>query len=95
MKKLFKYVSIIIFAILLGSIIGGYFFIKNFNLNQYKTIIEEQAYKHTGRKLQISGNAHLGISLIPTLIIDDISLSNTSWAETPQMLTLKSIQIKP
>jgi len=94
MKKLFKYVSIIIFAILLGSIIGGYFFIKNFNLNQYKTIIEEQAYKHTGRKLQISGNAHLGISLIPTLIIDDISLSNTSWAETPQMLTLKSIQIK-
>ena len=94
MKKLFKYISIIIFAILFGTVIGGYFFIKNFNLNQYKTLIEEQAYKHTGRKLQISGNAHLGISLIPTLIIDDISFANASWAKDPQMITLKSIQVE-
>lgn len=94
MKKFVKVITIVFLSILLGSFIGGYFFIKNFNLNQYKTTIEEQVYKHTGRKLQIAGNAYLGISLIPTLIIDDISLANTSWAENPQMIKLKSMQIK-
>ena len=94
MKKIVKVITIVFLAILVGSFIGGYFFIKNFNLNQYKTTIEEQIYKHTGRKLQIAGNAYLGISLIPTLIIDDVSLANSSWAENPQMIKLKSMQIQ-
>jgi len=37
MKKFVKVITIVFLSILLGSFIGGYFFIKNFNLNQYKT----------------------------------------------------------
>ena len=46
MKKIVKVITIVFLAILVGSFIGGYFFIKNFNLNQYKTTIEEQIYKN-------------------------------------------------
>lgn len=94
MKKLLKIIFITITTLILCAIIGGYIFIKNFNLNNYKQTIEKITYDYTGRTLKINGNAHLGISLIPTLVIDDISLSNASWSDQPNMIKLDKLQIE-
>ena len=84
-----------IFMLLIVSIaIGSYVFLKNFDLNKYKTLIEQIVYEQTGRKLIVKGEASLGISLIPTLIINDISFSNPTWAINPQMAEIGSLELK-
>ncbi len=92
--RFLKIIAVILIIAVLSISIGSYFFLKHFDLNQYKASIEDVVYKNTGRKLSINGNAHLGISLIPSLIIDDIELSNASWASQPQMVKLKSLKIQ-
>ena len=94
MKKFIKIIFSLILIILIGATIGIWYFIQNFDLNSYKKIIEEQAYNYTGRQLKINGNAHLGISLIPTLVVDDITFSNASWAQHPEMLKIKNLKIE-
>ena len=94
MKQFFKILFSLIFIIVIGAAIGIWYFLHTFDLNSYKKMIEEQAYNYTGRQLKINGNAHLGISLIPTLLVDDITFSNASWAKNPDMLKLKSLRIK-
>lgn len=92
--RLLKIIAVFLIVAVLSICIGSYFFLKHFDLNQYKTTIEDIVYKNTGRKLTINGNAHLGISLIPSLIVDDIELSNASWASQPQMVKLKSLKVQ-
>lgn len=94
MGKLLKVLGIVVLGliILLGA--GGYYFVKNFDLNKYKSYASTMVEKEIGRKLTINGNASLGISLIPTLVIEDVELSNASWATHPQMVKIKKLEIK-
>ncbi len=94
MMKLLKLFGLLIMVLLIAAFAGGYVFLKNFDLNHYKQDIEKIVYQQTGRQLVINGDAHLGISLLPTLVIDDISLSNAPWASQPQMVKLQSLQIE-
>lgn len=94
MLRLFKHLITLILIIVIGAIVGSWYFMKNFNLNNYKSTIEEQVYNATGREFKISGDARLGISLIPTLIVEDITLANAAWAEQPEMLKLKKLEIE-
>ena len=91
MKTFFKIIFSLFLIVIVGAIAGSWYFLNNFDLNSYKQVIEQQAYKYTGRQLKINGNAHLGLSLIPTLIIDDITFSNASWAEHPDMAKIKNL----
>lgn len=94
MKKLFNIIFTAVLTVILIITVGGYIFLKKFDLNSYKTSIEKIVYEQTGRKLTINGNAHLGISLIPTLVLDDISFANAAWGQQPQMLELESLQVQ-
>ncbi len=44
--------------------------------------------------MAINGDADLGISLIPTLIVNDVELANPSWAKQPQMVKIKQLELK-
>lgn len=89
-----KILASVIFSLIIILAIGGYFAVRNFDLNKYKVYAEEMAEKELGRKLQIKGDASLGISLIPTVIINDAALGNPSWAQNPEMVKLKQIEVK-
>ena len=93
MKKFFKFIGILFLVLIVALVGGGYYFIKNFDLNKYKSYAEDLVYKETGRKLALNGEADLGISLVPTLVLNDVSLSNASWASQPQMLKVKQLEI--
>lgn len=92
--KFIKWFFGIIFTLVIIVAVSGYVFLKNFDLNQYKSYAEKIVYEQTGRKLSINGNAELGISLVPTLIINDISFANPSWAKNPQMAKVSSVELK-
>lgn len=94
MKKFLKITGIVIFGLVLILGISAYVFVRNFDLNQYKSYVENLATKQLGRKLVINGNASVGISLLPTLIVEDVELANASWASQPQMVKVKSLEIQ-
>lgn len=92
--RLVKFLSSVIFSLIIILAIGGYIAVRSFDLNKYKAYVEEIASRELGRELKINGDASVGISLIPTVIVNDIELANASWAQNPQMVKLKQAEIK-
>lgn len=89
-----KLVMKIIIVVLLIVVVGGFIFIRNFDLNKYKPYISELVYEQTGRTLEINGEAKLALSFIPTLVLNDVSLSNAEWGAYPQMVSVGSLEVK-
>ena len=83
-----------IVVLLLIVVVGGFIFIKTFDLNKYKSELAELVYKQTGRTLEIKGDAELALSFVPTLVLNDVSLSNAEWAAYPQMISVGSLEVK-
>lgn len=92
--RLIKKTASIVSSIIIILAIGGYVFVRNFDLNRYKSYIEDIVARETGRSLKINGEAKLGISFIPTLVVNDVELSNPEWASTPQMVKLQKLEVK-
>lgn len=94
MQKIGKIFGIIFLGLILLVGIPGYYFIKNFDLNKYKSYASEIVEEQLGRRFSINGEASIGISLVPTLILEDVELANPSWAVQPQMLKVKRLELK-
>lgn len=92
--KFIKILATVIFSLLIILAIGGYLAVRHFDLNKYKSYAEDIVMRETGRKLSINGNAEVGISLVPTVIVNDVELANPEWASSPQMLKLKQLEVK-
>lgn len=92
--RFFKVLGLVILGLVVVVAVSGYLFIRSFDLNKYKPYISEVAEKQLGRKLAINGNAELGISLVPTLIINDVELANPVWAQNPEMVKMGKLEIK-
>ena len=90
--RFIKKTASIISSLIIILAIGGFVFVRNFDLNKYKPYIQNEVMKLTGRNLQINGDASLGISLIPTVVINDVTFSNPNWAKNPDMLKLEKLE---
>ena len=92
--RVVKIFSSIVFGGIIILAIGGFVFVRNFDLNKYKPYVEEAVKKATGRDLQINGDAKIGISLIPTVVINDVVFANSEWAKEPYMIKLQKLDVK-
>ncbi len=92
--RFIKKTASVISSLIIILAIGGYVFVRNFDLNRYKTYITDIVRRETGRTLAINGDARLGISLVPTVVVNDVEFSNPEWAVNPQMLKLKKLEVK-
>ena len=93
-KRVFKMISSIVFSAIIILALGGYFAAKHFDLNKYKIYAEEWVQKELGRTLKINGDAKVALSLIPTIVVNDIELANPSWAQNPYMAKIKKVEVK-
>ena len=92
--RFLKVLSSVVFSIIIIIAIVGYFAVRNFDLNRYKPYIQDLVKSHINRELAINGEAQIGISLIPTLVLNDVELSNPAWAAQPQMIRVSRIEVK-
>lgn len=93
MGKIFKFLIWLVAVVLVIVLVGGFIFLKTFDLNQYKSYAQDIVYKETGRQLALNGDAGLKISLIPTVVLNDVSLSNADWAKPADMVKAKQIEV--
>lgn len=92
--RFIKKTASIISSLIIILAIGGYFFVRNFDLNRYKSYIQDIVLRETGRTLALKGDAKLGISLVPTVEINDVTFSNPSWAQNKDMVRLQKLEVK-
>src|SRR5271154_387882 len=64
------------------------------DFNQYKGQIADAGKAATGRELTIAGNFKLGLSLTPSVSVDDVSFANAPGGSRPNMLTLKHLAVQ-
>ena len=91
--RFIKKTASIVASLIIILAIGGYVFVRNFDLNRYKSYIEDIVRKETGRELKINGEASLGISFVPTLVVNDVEFANAPWASNEQMVKLQKLEI--
>jgi len=81
------------FVVLVVVIIGGAFVaIKSIDFNEYRSTIADQVKQATGRELKIAGTLDVGLSLTPTVAVDDVTFANASWGSRPEMATIKRFE---
>jgi uncharacterized protein involved in outer membrane biogenesis len=84
----------ILAGLFIVAIIGIAIVISTFDVNQYKGEITQAVVDATGRKLVIGGDIGFKISLIPTVVIEDVKFANASWGSKPEMLSLDKFEVQ-
>ena len=90
MVKLIKVVAGIVLLVVVAVII----FLATLDLNRHKEKISQIIEDATGRQLRINGDLHLALSLTPTLVMENASLSNASWGAQPEMVSLDKFEVE-
>jgi uncharacterized protein involved in outer membrane biogenesis len=71
---------------------GAIIAVESIDFNQYRSTIADQVKQATGRDLTITGDLNVGISLTPTVAVDDVSFANAAWGSRPEMATVKRFE---
>jgi uncharacterized protein involved in outer membrane biogenesis len=82
-------------AVLIVTAIGAVLAAPNFiDWNQYKGMATDKVRELTGRELTIDGKIHIAIWPAPALIAEDISFSNFSGGQSPNMASIKTVEVR-
>lgn len=90
MGKIIKIIAVLVLLVI--TILAG--IIYTTDINQFKGQFVQIVKDKTGRDLQIDGELKLALSLIPTITIEDVSLSNASWASKQNMVSMKKFEVQ-
>ena len=93
MNKVLKIFLVASIAFLAVAGFGAWYAASFINPTQLTKLLSSSVKDATGRELKITGPVTL--NLFPTISVkaEQVSLSNTSWASNPNMLTLKQIEL--
>lgn len=92
--KVIKYSFVSISILLLIAIVAAIIFLRSFDINSYKPLIEKSVTDTLGREFKINGEIKMAIALSPTIVIENISLANMPSGTVKDMASLKKIELK-
>ena len=87
-----KHVLIGLAGLVVVVVGGAAIAIYSIDFNQYRSLVADQVKQATGRDLKIAGDLKVGISLTPTLAVDDVTFANAAWGSRPAMATVKRFE---
>jgi hypothetical protein len=87
-----KHVLIGLAGLVVVVVGGAAVAIYSIDFNEYRTLVAEQVKQATGRDLKISGDLNVGISLTPTVAVNDVTFANAAWGSRPEMVTVKRFE---
>ena len=89
-----KWILGISVGVIIAVIITAYIIASSYDFNKFKPQITELAKQYTGRDLTLGGDIELGLSLFPTLVVNDVTFQNASWGTRPQMARVKRLEVQ-
>ena len=87
-----KWILGICVAVVIAVFVTAYIIASSYDFNKFKPQITQLAKEYTGRELTFSGDIELGLSLFPTLVVNDVAFQNASWGSRPQMAQIKHLK---
>jgi AsmA family protein len=87
-----KHVLIGLAGLVVVIVGGAAIAIYSVDFNAYRTTVADQVKRATGRDLKITGDLKVGISLTPTVAVDDVTFANAPWGSRPEMATVKRFE---
>jgi uncharacterized protein involved in outer membrane biogenesis len=94
MSKTLKIILITFSAVLALGGLGAWYAASSINPTQLTLLLSSAVKEATGRDLQIAGPVSLNIFPSIGVKAEQVTLSNASWANQPQMLALKRIELE-
>jgi len=79
------------FLVVLGAL---YAYILSYDYNRLKPEIISAVGDLTGRKLTIKGDIRVAVGLLPSLVIEDVTLQNAAWGSRSRMLQVKRFELQ-
>jgi uncharacterized protein involved in outer membrane biogenesis len=89
MGKLVKYLLGLCVVIIVAIVAA----ISLVDINQYNDEIVQLVEESTGRNFQIDGELGFGLSLVPTVVIEDVKFGNADWGTKPDMLSVGRLEV--
>lgn len=89
-----KWVLAGVAGLLIVVFIVVYAVLMSYDFNQFKPTIIEEVKEATGRDLTLGGDIKLKVSLSPTLVVEQVALSNAKWGSQPQMISAKRVEVR-
>jgi uncharacterized protein involved in outer membrane biogenesis len=89
----FLWIVGVIAGLLVVAIGGVAVYITTFDLNRLKPRLTEAIEKATGRTAELNGEISFSPSLVPTVSIASVTLSNAAWSKQPTMLQIGSLDV--
>ena len=81
-------------AVIIAVFVTAYIIASSYDYNKFKPRITALAKQYTGRDLTLGGDIKLGLSLFPTLVVNDVTFQNASWGTRPQMAQVKRLEVQ-
>jgi len=81
-----------VFVLVVAVVVAGVAIIMSIDPNEYRERLTSEVKNLTGRDLVIKGDLNVGISLIPTLVANDVTFSNATWGSRPDMASIKKLE---
>ncbi len=89
-----KWVLAGVAGLLVVVMIVVYAILMSYDFNQFKPTIIEEVKNATGRDLALGGDIKLKVSLSPSLVVEQVSLSNAKWGTQRQMISAKRVEVR-
>ena len=81
-----------LFVLVVAVVVAGAAVVLSIDPNEYRERLSAEAKAATGRDLIIKGDLRVGISLVPTIVANDVSFSNAAWGSRPDMASIKKLE---
>lgn len=93
MYKWLKRISIVVISIILILVVAGVLLVTYVNPNRFKSVIEQQVYRTTGRTLTLRGDLHWTFFPSIGLSFEDADLSNIENFDSKKFVTVDRAKI--
>ena len=72
----------------------GVAIIMSTDFNQYRPLVAEKVKAATGRELNLAGDLDVAVSLVPTVVVNDVSFANADWGSRPEMVIVQRLEVE-
>ena len=89
-----KKILIVSLSIIVVLVIGVVVAISFIDVNKYKGEVIQLVKDKTGREFEVGGEFEMALSLIPTVIVEDVKFGNAAWGSKPDMLHVDRFEVE-
>jgi uncharacterized protein involved in outer membrane biogenesis len=87
-------VLIAVVVLVVALVATGIGIIMSIDFNQYRPQLAAQAKALTGRDLNLAGDLDVALSLVPTVVVNDVSFANAEWGSRPEMVKVERLEFE-